>query len=184
MRTCSNLRHNFSCPCILPCTTDCCAIPTGFDLATTSPLHGAGGWIAKGNRSGSGVRVTPGAPAGARAATMVAQNEQDFRASTPAGLEVANTGRVQCVALFFGEGRVLHLLNLYGMARGGAAAAAFNESPPSQALVWLAGLGGVPCLLMRDLNFDLSGSTLGCGPYVGMARCGGRRRPHLPSISR
>ena len=92
------------------------------------------------------------------------------------GLTGRHPGRLQHLAVYFGQGRTVHLLNVYGYA-GGRADAERNADLLLEGLEWLRGLGGAPAFLVGDLNgsvreFGLEG-LLGMVGWTGLLAAAG-----------
>ena len=81
------------------------------------------------------------------------------RAEPMRGLSGNHPGRLQHVALHLGPGRVLRVLNCYGYA-GGRGDLERNAALVLEGIEWLRGLGGVPALLVGDLDCKLHESGL------------------------
>lgn len=75
------------------------------------------------------------------------------------GLAPEQQARIQLVAVFLGDHRVIHVLNLYGRP-GGARDQDWNAQLVLAAVSWQRSLGQTPALLMGDLNLDLAESGL------------------------
>ncbi|CAK0848334.1 unnamed protein product [Prorocentrum cordatum] len=81
------------------------------------------------------------------------------RASAPQGLSGRHPGRLQHVALHFGQGRALHVMNCYGYA-GGRQDIDRNADLILEGVGWLRSLGDAPALLVGDLNCRLADTGL------------------------
>jgi ribonuclease HI len=79
-----------------------------------------------------------------------------LRALSPAGIPERLTDRLQYAAVYLGQRRVVHLIQIYGHAEGDARAIEDNAQLVLAAAAFLRSLGDVPALIVGDLNMALA----------------------------
>lgn len=110
---------------------------------------------------GRGMRLQPGpAHEGVHLLAVAHRSKTcEVRVEPMQGLSGDHPGRLQHAVVYLGRGRVLHIVNCYGYA-GGRADLERNAALVLDGVTWLQCLGGVPALLVGDLNCKLEESGL------------------------